>query len=165
MKKTRILALVLAALLLLACIGCSASSKGAAYDTAASEPQYAMTEEAKYEMPAEEPAAAEAGSVTRGLFHLACIGFKFRYHLVLDHQRFDGLGSGDPLVVIARYARVHLAYCPVEGGQLVEGKGNEQCRDRNYRNYGKRELPVYLQHHKHRACDVGDIPYRVHEGP
>ena len=66
MKKTRILALVLAALLLLACIGCSASSKGAAYDTAASEPQYAMTEEAKYEMPAEEPAAAEAeaGSVT-----------------------------------------------------------------------------------------------------
>ena len=64
MKKTRILALVLAALLLLACIGCSASSKGAAYDTAASEPQYAMTEESNVEMPAEEPAAAEAGSVT-----------------------------------------------------------------------------------------------------
>ena len=64
MKKTRLLALALAALLLLACIGCSASSNGAAYDTAASEPQYANTEEAKYEMLAEEPAAAEVESVT-----------------------------------------------------------------------------------------------------
>ena len=64
MKKTRLLALALAALLLLACIGCSASSNGAAYDTAASEPQYANTEDAKYEMPAEEPVAAEVESVT-----------------------------------------------------------------------------------------------------
>ena len=59
MKKFRLFALALAALLLLACIGCSASSKSAAYDTAISEPQYAMNEEGKYEMPAEEPAAAE----------------------------------------------------------------------------------------------------------
>lgn len=66
MKKTRLFALALAALLLLACIGCAASSKSAAYDTAASEPQYAMTEEAVMEMPAEAPAPAEteAGSVT-----------------------------------------------------------------------------------------------------
>lgn len=64
MKKFRLFALALAALLLLACIGCSASSKSAAYDTAISAPQYAMTEEGKYEMPAEEPAAAEAESVT-----------------------------------------------------------------------------------------------------
>ena len=64
MKKTRLFALAFAALLLLACIGCSASSKSAAYDTAISEPQYAMTEEGKYEMPAEEPAAAETESVT-----------------------------------------------------------------------------------------------------
>ena len=59
MKKTRLFALALAALLLLACIGCAASSKSAAYDTAASEPQYAMTEEAVMEMPAEAPAPAE----------------------------------------------------------------------------------------------------------
>ena len=66
MKKTRLFALALAALLLLACIGCAASSKSAAFDTAASEPQYAMTEEAVMEMPAEAPAPAEteAGSVT-----------------------------------------------------------------------------------------------------
>lgn len=64
MKKTRLLALALAALLLLACIGCAAKYESAAFDTAASEPQYASTEEAKYEMLAEEPAAAEVESVT-----------------------------------------------------------------------------------------------------
>ncbi len=66
MKKTRLFALALAALLLLACIGCAAKYESAAFDTAASEPQYAMTEEAVMEMPAEAPAPAEteAGSVT-----------------------------------------------------------------------------------------------------